>query len=70
MANEQPDKKEEVTPQGAVEVDEEDLDQAAGGLSMNYSKIEMTYKPSKPQTAPQDLTGGSEPGTDGPKWKI
>lgn len=61
MADEKPGKEEEVTPKGAVEVDEKDLDQAAGGLglsggrgsddlptesvSLNFSKIEVDYKP-------------------------
>jgi hypothetical protein len=50
MIDEQPDKESEVTPKGAVEVSEEELDQAAGGasggdlpsesLSLNFSKIE------------------------------
>jgi hypothetical protein len=48
----------DVTPKGAVEVNEEDLDQATGGLSLNYSKIEMTYKP-KPTTS-ADPDGGGE----------
>ena len=49
MADEQPKQENEVTPQGAIEVDEQDLDQAAGGgsdlpmetVSLNYSKIEL-----------------------------
>ena len=53
MADEQPDKEREVAPKGAVEVDEEKLDEAAGGISsyskptdsfsLNYSKIEVDY---------------------------
>ena len=57
MSNEQPDKQNEVTPKGAVEVSEEDLDQAAGGVliglllpavqkadsaSLNYNKIDTS----------------------------
>ena len=52
IGNEQPNKEEQVTPKGAVEIDEKDLDQAAGGvssggdlptesISLNYSKIEV-----------------------------
>ena len=33
MTDEQPDKETEVTPEGAVEVNEEDLDQASGGAA-------------------------------------
>jgi hypothetical protein len=50
MTDQQPGKGAEVTPKGAVEVNEEDLDRAAGGasggdlpsesLSLNFSKIE------------------------------
>ena len=36
MADEQPDKETAVTPKGAVEVDEKDLDKAEGGIS-SYS---------------------------------
>ena len=52
MADENLKKENGVTPQGPVEIDESDLDQAAGGLSVNTSNIEMTYKP-KPK-APAD----------------
>ena len=56
MADEQPDKAKDAAPKGAVEVDEKDLDQAAGGVligllqpadsfSLNYSKIETAVKP-------------------------
>ena len=41
MSDEQPDKENEVTPQGAVEVDEEDLDQAAGGAA--FVKLPVDY---------------------------
>ena len=59
MADEQPGKDEDVTPKGAVEVDESDLDQAAGGLSMNYSKIEMSYKPApQPTSSPVRSSSG------------
>ena len=50
MTDKKPDQQKQVTPKGAVEVDEEKLDQAAGGalnftkptdsFSLNYSKIE------------------------------
>ncbi len=63
MADEQPEKETEVTPKGAVEIDEETLDQAAGGiiiinstpadsLSLNFSKIEYAAQ----KVAPQNLT--------------
>lgn len=61
MADQKPGKEEEVTPDGAVEVDESDLDQAAGGFSINYSKIEMSYKPAPQPTASPDLSTGGEP---------
>ena len=52
MAEDKRENEQEVTPKGAVEVDEKDLDQAAGGMSsggdlptdsvsLNYSKIEV-----------------------------
>jgi hypothetical protein len=58
-------KDEEVTPQGAVEVNEEELDQAAGGVligllqpadsfSLNYSKIEYAGQ----KVTPQNLGSG------------
>ena len=65
MADEQPEKETEVTSKGAVEIDEEDLDQAAGGvliglnqpaakpeesLSLNYNKIEFAAQ----KVAPSD----------------
>ena len=64
MADEQPDKENEVTPKGAVEVNEEDLDQAAGGaaevpmdqVSLNYSKI--VFDTSTQRVAPQDASIG------------
>jgi hypothetical protein len=67
MSNEQPEKQNEVTPKGAVEVSEEDLDQAAGGVliglllpavqkadsaSLNYSKIDPNLAGQK--VAPTD----------------
>ena len=48
-------KNDDVTPRGAVEVDESDLDQAAGGLSVSTSNIEAQFRP-KP-TAPADPKG-------------
>ena len=65
---EQPKNDNDVTPKGAVEIDESDLDQAAGGLSLNYSKIEMTYKPAPQPTASPDLS--TEQDIDGHKWKL
>ena len=67
MANEQPAKDDAATPKGAVEVDENDLDRAAGGLSVNTSNIEMEFRP-KP-TAPADPDGGGE-AVPTPKWKL
>ena len=68
MADEQPEKEEEVTPKGAVEIDEETLDQAAGGIiiinnnpadnvSLNYSKIELAGQKVSPT-----LVTGAGPG--------
>jgi hypothetical protein len=64
MADEKRETEEEVTPKGAVEVDEKDLDQAAGGasevpmdqISLNYSKIEVDRLSQK--VAPQDASIG------------
>ena len=51
MADEQPDKEASVTKKGAVEVDEKDLDKAAGGFfaysptdssSLNFTKTATT----------------------------
>ena len=63
MAHEKPDNENDVTPEGAVEVNEEDLDQAAGGIliglnqpssfSLNYSKIDTSLTSQK--VAPTDL---------------
>jgi hypothetical protein len=50
MTNEQPKQEEDVTPQGASEINDEDLDQAAGGLSLNFTKIELAG----PKGAPAD----------------
>ena len=49
-----PRKQDETTPKGAVEINEEDLDQAAGGLSLNYSKIEYSAQKVAPIT---DISG-------------
>jgi len=64
MINEQSDKRPRVTPQGAVEVDERDLDQATGGmssggdrptesLSLNFTTVELSGQ----KVAPQTLVG-------------
>ena len=60
MSEQKPDKAKDAAPKAAVEVDEKDLDQAAGGvligllqpadkptesISLNYSKIETALKP-------------------------
>jgi hypothetical protein len=68
MADEQPNKEEEVTPKGAVEVKEEDLDRAAGGISgysaptiddvsMNYNKIDTNLVQ---KVAPTDLKSAGQ----------
>jgi hypothetical protein len=62
MSDEQPEKETEITPKGAVEVNEEDLDQAAGGasevpmdqVSLNYSKI--VFDTSTQRVAPKDAS--------------
>ena len=38
MTDEQPNKEENVTPKGAVEVDELDLDRASGGLDVRFDR--------------------------------
>ena len=53
MSEQKPEQEKKVSPKGAVEVDEEKLDEAAGGISsyskptdsfsLNYSKIEVDY---------------------------
>jgi hypothetical protein len=51
MADDQPRKDGEATPKSAVEVDDKDLDQAAGGaesLSLNFSKVEVKAQPQSP----------------------
>jgi hypothetical protein len=60
MNDDQPNKENEVTPEGAVEIDEKDLDQASGGLeslSFNYAKMEYAGQ----KVMPQDLAGGGGP---------
>jgi hypothetical protein len=53
MTNQKPDQEKQATPKGAVEVDEEKLDHATGGISLNYSKIELDYAQ---KVAPSDPT--------------
>jgi hypothetical protein len=65
MADGKPEKENEVTPEGAVEVDESDLDQASGGISsystptdsfsLNYSKIDTNLAGQK--VAPTVIVG-------------
>ena len=65
MINEEPKNDNEVTPEGAVEVNEEDLDQASGGslnftkptdsFSLNYNKIDTNLAGQK--FNPTDLAG-------------
>ena len=60
MSEQKPDKAKDAAPKAAVEVDEKDLDQAAGGvligllqpaakptesISLNYGKIETAVQP-------------------------
>jgi hypothetical protein len=54
MADEQPDKESGITPKGAVEIQEEDLDQASGG--QDYLKVN-TYDLSPQKKVGYDLTG-------------
>jgi hypothetical protein len=66
MADEKPDKETEITPKGAVEVNEEDLDQASGaGEYMKISLYELRLDSSKPdydlagqKAVPQDASIG------------
>ena len=52
MTDKKPDQEKQVTPKGAVELGEEQLEQAAGGagddlpmesISLNYAKAEVDY---------------------------
>ena len=67
MADENPEKEEEVTPKGAVEVDEEDLDKAAGGVSSGGDYVEreaanwngpVTLDQAAQKSVPQDSSIG------------
>ena len=70
MADEKADNENEVTPKGAVEVEEEDLDQASGGISgyskptesisLNYNKIDTNLTGQK--VAPTTDIAGAGPG--------
>ena len=55
MADEQPDKETEITPKGAVEVSEEDLDQASGA-GIDHLKV-SAYDLSPEKKVGYDLTG-------------
>ena len=67
MADEQPEQEKEVTPKGAVEVDEKDLDKAEGGFfaysvptdssSLNFTKT-LTSDPLVQKVAPTDVLAG------------
>ncbi len=57
MADEQPEQEKEVTPKGAVEVDEKDLDKAEGGFSINFTKT-ATTDPLVQKVAPTDVLAG------------
>ena len=67
MTDEQSKREDEATPQGAVEIEDTDLDQAPGGLSVNTSNIEMEFRPTP--KAPADPDGGGE-AVPNPKWKL
>ena len=64
MTDEQRKNEQDVTPEGAVEIEEEALEQAAGGasslpmesISLNYAKIE--YDTAGQKVAPQDASIG------------
>ena len=61
MSDEKPQKDSEATPKGAAEIDEKDLDKAAGGaesLSLNFSKLEAMQK-----VQPQSPAGWTGPVT-------
>ena len=73
MSDEQTDKAKEEAPKGAVEVEEKDLDQAAGGvliglsqpadsLSLNYAKVEFSQA--------QKVTPTYDLRTESPEKKI
>ncbi len=56
MADEQPEKETEVTPKGAVEVDEKDLDNAEGGISSYSTPTDSSLNFTKPATLQQKVT--------------
>ena len=61
MSDEKPQKDSEATPKGAAEIDEKDLDKAAGGsdvFSLNFSKVEFAQK-----VQPQSPAGWTGPVT-------
>lgn len=51
MTDKKPEQEKDATPRGAVEIDEKDLDKAAGGETLTFAKIKVSYKP-PPQEAP------------------
>jgi hypothetical protein len=63
MTDEQPNKKEDVTQSGAVEIDEEALDKAAGGASFNYLKIDTELEAVQKQVpkGPQSCLNNKNP---------
>ena len=79
MTDEKPDHESDAKPEGAVEVDEKDLDQAAGGvssggdlptesISLNYSKDggPGATPTSSPIAAPLNVSKDGGPGALGP----
>ena len=79
MAEDKRENEQEVTPKGAVEVDEKDLDQAAGGMSsggdlptesisLNYSKDggPGAMPTSSPTASPLNVSKDGGPGALGP----
>ena len=61
MSGQQPEQEKKVTSKGAVEIDEEKLDQAAGGAAteingLNFAKLEVDYARKaggEPQLSPE-----------------
>lgn len=62
MTDEQPKQEDEATPKGAVQIEDTDLDQAAGGLSVTTSNIDaqIRQKPMAP-TDPQGCLNNKNP---------
>lgn len=70
MADEQPDKEKEITPKGAIELDESDLDQASGGVSSGGDYVDpaaaewsgpITLDKAAQKSVSPDLAAGGGP---------